>query len=64
MLKLFSVLMDESNGKTDKSCNILVRLPDTNESDVHTRFLDMPIVNISTAQNFSELSKNHLILKG
>ncbi len=60
MSKLFSVLMDESNDKTDKSCIILVRLLDTDEGDVRTRFLDMPIVNIGTAQNLFKALKESL----
>lgn len=37
----FSVMMDESNDKTDKSCIILVRVLDPEVGDVRTRFLDM-----------------------
>ena len=51
MSNFFSVMMDESNNKTDKSCIILVRLLDKDVGEIHTRFLDMPIVNIGTAQN-------------
>ncbi len=64
MSKLFSVLMDGSNDKTDKSCIILVRLLDTDEGDVRTRFLDMPIVNIGTAQNIFKALKESLSSKG
>ncbi len=46
--------------KTDKSCIILVRLLDTGEGDVRTRFLDMPIVNIGTAQNLFKALKESL----
>ena len=51
MSKFFSIMMDESNDKNDKSCIILVRVFDSNVGDVRTRFLDMPIVNIGSAQN-------------
>lgn len=64
MSKFFSVMMDESNDKTDKSCIILVRLLDTDEGDVRTRFLDMPIVNIGTAQNLFRALKESLSCKG
>ena len=47
----FSIMLDESNDKIDKSCIILVRLLDPERGNVSTRFLDMPIVNIGTAQN-------------
>ena len=49
----FSLMMDESNDKTDKSCIILLRLLDPQLGEVRTRFLDMPIVNIGTASFFS-----------
>ena len=56
----FSIMMDESNDKTDKLCIILVRSLDSQTSEVHTRFLDMPIVNISTARNlFDALKSSH-----
>ena len=48
----FSILMDESNDSTDKSCIILVRIFDNEVGNVRTRFLDMPVVNIGTAQKF------------
>ena len=58
MCKSFSILMEESNNKTDKSCIILFKVLDSKLEDVRTRFLDMPIVNIDTAENlFSLLSK-------
>ena len=47
----FSILMNESNDKTDKSCIILVRLFDSSVGDCRTRFLDMPIVNMGMAVN-------------
>ena len=39
-------MMDESNDKTDKSCNILVRVLDSEKGETCTQFLDMPVVNI------------------
>ncbi len=42
----------------------LVRLLDTDEGDVRTRFLDMPIVNIGTAQNLFKALKESLSSKG
>ena len=45
----FSLLMDESNDTTDMSCVILVRVLDPVIGEVRTRFLDMPVVNIGTA---------------
>ena len=47
----FSLMMDESNDKTDKSCIILVRLLHPQRGEVWTRFLDMSVVNIGTATN-------------
>ena len=47
----FSLLMDESNDKTNKSCIILARVLDSQVGDVRTRFLDMPVVNVGTAAN-------------
>ena len=57
----FSVMMDELNDKVDKSYIILAHLLDSRVGDIRTRFLDMPIVNIGTAQN---LFQNSLISKG
>ena len=55
----FSVLMDESNDKQDKSCIILVRVLDAELGNVKTRLLDMPVVNIGTAENlFSALKES------
>ena len=55
----FSVLMDESNDKQDKSCIILVRVLDAKLGNVKTRFLDMPVVNIGMAENlFSALKES------
>ena len=39
----FSVLMDESNDKPDKSCIILVRVLDAELGNVKTKFLDEQI---------------------
>ena len=50
----FSLMMDESNDKTNKSCIILLRLLNPQLGEVRTRFLDMPIVNIGTAANLFE----------
>ena len=55
----FSVLMDESNDKQDKSCIILVKVLDAKLCDVKTRFLDVPVMNIGTAENlFSALKES------
>ncbi len=52
----YSIMIDESNDKENKSCIILVRVLDAEVGNVKTRFLDMPIVNIGTASNiFSAL---------
>ena len=52
----YSIMIDESNDKEDKSCIILVRVLDAEVGNIKTRFLDMPIVNIGTASNiFSAL---------
>ena len=56
----FSLLMDESNDKTDKSCIILVRVLDPVIGEVRTRFLDMPVVNIGTANNLFRGLKSSL----
>ena len=56
----FSVMMDESNDKTDKSCIILVRAFDSSIGDVRTRFIDMPVVNIGTARNLFDALKESL----
>ena len=56
-------MMDESNDKTNKSCIILVRAFDSQTSEVHTRFLDMPVVNIGTAKNLFEALKSSLSTK-
>ena len=56
----FSILMDESNDKTDKSCIILVRMFDSRVGDSRTRFLDMPVVNVGTAVNIFTALKSSL----
>ena len=56
----FSILMDESNDKVDKSSIILVRVFDNAVGDVRTRFLDMPVVNIGTAPNLFRAVKDSL----
>ena len=60
----FSLMMDESNDKTDKSCIILLRLLDPQLGEVRTRFLDMPIVNIGTAANLFEALKESVTKNG
>ena len=60
----FSILMDESNDRTDKSCIILVRVFDSNVGDVRTRFIDMPIVNIGSARNLFDALKLSLSNNG
>ena len=64
MSTTYSVMMDESNDKTDKSCIILVRVLDPIVGDIRTRFLDMPIVNIGTARNLFDALKLSLTSKG
>ncbi len=59
----FSIMMDESNYKTDKSCIILIRLLDFDVGDGRTRFLDMPVVNIGTARNLFDALKLSLSKK-
>ena len=53
-------MIDESNDKVNKSCIILVRLLDPELGNVCTRFLDMPVVNICTAQNIFHALKESL----
>lgn len=60
----FSIMMDESNDKTDKSCIILVKFLDYEHGEVCTRFLDMPIVNIGNAPNLFTALKSSLIKQG
>ena len=63
----FSILMDESNDKTDpspspspKSCIILVRVLDSSRGEVCTSFLDMPVVNTGNAANLFGAMKESL----
>ncbi len=60
----FSLMMDESNDNTDKSCIILVRILDSEQGEVCTRFLDMPIVNIGNAPNLFAALKASLSKHG
>ena len=60
----FSLMMDESNDRRNKSCIILVRLLDPQMGEVRTRFLDMPVVNISTATNLFQALKELLTKNG
>ena len=60
----FSILMDESNDKVDKSSIILIKVLDPEVGDVKTRFVDMPIVNIGTAQNLFKALKESLAKNG
>ena len=64
MSRFYSLMMDKSNDKTDKSCIILVRILDLIVGDIRTRFLDMPIVNIGTARNLFDALKLSLNNKG
>ena len=64
MMFPFSLMMDESNVKTDKSCIILVRTVDGQCGEVRTRFLDMPVVNIGTAENSFHALKGSLAKHG
>ena len=57
-------MIDESNDSTDKSCIILIRVFDHNVGNVCTRFLDMPVVNIGTAQNIFQALSDSLEKKG
>lgn len=56
----FSILLDESNDKVDKSCIIIVRYLDLEIGNVSTKFLDMPVVNIGSAQNIFRALKESL----
>ena len=61
----FTIILDESNGKTDKSCIILgKRVLDSDCGKVCTRFLDIPIVNIGNAQNLFAALKESLTQHG
>ena len=60
LLNPFSVMMDESNDKSNKSCIILVRVLDPEIGDVCTRFVDMPVVNVGTAKNLFDALKSSM----
>ena len=60
----FSVMMDESNDKTYKSCIILVRILDSEKGETRNQFLDMPVVNISNATNLCTALKSSLSKHG
>lgn len=47
----FSIMCDEGNDKVSKNFALLVRLWDETLGQPVTRFLDMPVCNISTAEN-------------
>ena len=64
MSQPFSIMMDESNDKTNKSCIILVRILDQEIGNVRTRFLDMPIVNVGNAANLFDALKSSLSNNG
>ena len=55
----FSLMMDESNDKTDSLAYYCpnLRLLDSQLGEVRTRFLDMPVVNIGTATNLFQALK-------
>ena len=60
----FSIMIDESNDKTDKSCIILVCVLDNKVCDICKRFLDMPVVNNGTAANLFDARKSSLAKHG
>lgn len=63
MERPYSLMIDESNDKTDKSSIILMRFLFffyTELGNVCTRFLDMPIVDIGSAQNLFLAVKSSL----
>ncbi len=64
MFPFYSVMMDEFNDKTDKSCIILIRIFDPIVEDIRTRFLDMPVVNIGNVKNLFDALKLALTNKG
>ena len=63
MSQPFSIMMDESNDKTNKSC-MLVRILDQEIGDVRTRFLHMPIVDVGNAANLFDALKSSLSNNG
>ena len=64
LINPFSVMIDESNDKTDKSCIILVRVLDPEIGDIYTHFVDMPLVNVGTARNLFDTLKDSLAKLG
>ncbi len=46
MSKFFSIMIDELNDKTDKSCIVLVRVFYSCVGDIRTIFLDMPVTSL------------------
>ena len=48
---LFSVMMDESNDKTNNHALSFVQIFVFDAGDVRTKFIDVPVVNIGTAVN-------------
>ena len=60
----FSLMMDESNDKSDKSCIILSTFLDPKIGEVRTRFVGMPVVNIGTAANLFEALNESLAKYG
>ena len=56
MSKFFSSMIDVSNDKL-ASPVFLVRVFYSCAGDIHTRFLDMPIVNVGTACNLFDALK-------
>ena len=60
----FSILCDEGNDVDDKNFAILVRLWDDEQGRPVTRFLDMPVCNIGTAEKLFELIDASMTEKG
>lgn len=60
LINPFSVMIDESNDKTDTSCIILVRVLDPEIGDIRTRFVDMPVVNVGNARNLFDALQQSL----
>jgi hypothetical protein len=60
----FSILCDESNKGDDKSLAILVRMWDNCQRKPVTRFLDMPVCNIATAEKLFECIDTVLVSSG
>ena len=54
LINPFSVMIDESNDKTDNYPS------DPEVGDIRTRFVDMPVVNVGTARNLFEALKESL----